>query len=738
MKNKPLEFIWYNFIQSILFIIIILNLQNLFKVKIFSYLLIFIYVFILVCLFISIRYRIFNLAIILLFIHPAIKNGVIELYKGFVPFVQSLIENGGLIETYNGYFIGLVTILFIPSYIVVYYLIKNKKSSIFLFVVGLFVFYGLYYYDLVNINRAVIYFTALLMLYGYNNFSKNTKTIDNNFKFQRGYFVRWLTLIIIFIMATNLFIKLLPFKNEPYIYIDELDFESGSIVNRVLNFEQKSFSLSMTGYQRDDKKLGGPIEDDNSKAFIVKSQSTLGEVHLRGTVKTTYNGSMWTKIDNNKLEIKNAVPDVNGLKEVNIFEGDKLKNINLEIIPKYINTKTIFTPLYLQSINISSNRQLSIDGEWEVLADKNLFSKDTYNLISIYYDYNNIEYLLKNSLNKKYDIRQFSIYLNVPNSVPQRVYSLTEEIVRQHKDKSNLVKAALIERYLKSNFQYDKNVSVVPDDRDFVDYFLFDEKRGYCTYYASAMAVMCRIANIPTRYVEGFTVNVTKGENIVYNKNAHAWVEVYTEELGWVTFDATPGHVSISDFLPQSLFLEEDKNGKEKEDKEIKPIEQKDKSKEKEDVKDKEQWDKKEAAKEKINNPIYVYVIAILILLYLCIYLFVFFKIDRLSKILNTIVFYGKLNGIKYSRDMTLREYIEKIEGQLQIDLNKIKDILDAYYYGGRKLSEHDFNLLKRKQKLISKKIRERGKIKYYFRKTIYILSQPFYYIFAYIRKNVI
>ncbi|MCX7694196.1 MAG: transglutaminase-like domain-containing protein [Caloramator sp.] len=738
MKNKPLEFVWYNLIQTILFVIIVFNLQDLFKVKLFSNLLFFIYIFILICLFVSSRYKIFNLAILLLFIHPEIKSRVIELYIGAVPFVQSLIENGGLLETYNSYFISLVTILFIPTYLIVYYLIKSKKSSIFLFIIGLFVFYGLYYYDLVNINRVVIYFTVLLMLYGYNNFSKNTKYIDSNFKVQKGYFVRWITLITIFIMATNLFIKLLPFKNEPYVYIDELDFESGSIINRVINYEPKVFSLSMTGYQRDDKKLGGPIEDDNSKAFIVKSPTTLGEVHLRGTVKNIYNGSMWTKPETNKLEITNEVPDVNDLREIYIFDRDKLKTISLEIKPKYINTETVFTPLYLQNINLSTNKQLFIDGEWEVFSNKNLFSKDTYNIVSIYYDYNNIEYFLKNKLNKKYSLSQFDVYLNVPNSVPQRVYSLTEQIIKQHKNKSNLVKAALIERYLKSNFRYDKNVSVVPNDRDFVDYFLFDEKRGYCTYYASAMAIMCRIANIPTRYVEGFTVNVTEGENVVYNKNAHAWVEVYTEELGWVTYDATPGHISISDYLPQSLFLIEEQKETEKEQKEPEPTEQKDKIKEKEETKDREQKEKEEEAKIKLNIPRYVYFISVILLLYLVVYMFVSTKIDRLNKIVNKIVFYGKLNKIKYSKDMTIREYIEKIEKELQVDLNKVKDILDAYYYGGRKISEHDFNLLKRKEKLISKMTKERVKIKYYLRKTIYILARPFYYIFAYIRKNVI
>ncbi|WDC84581.1 transglutaminase-like domain-containing protein [Caloramator sp. mosi_1] len=251
------------------------------------------------------------------------------------------------------------------------------------------------------------------------------------------------------------------------------------------------------------------------------------------------------------------------------------------------------------------------------------------------------------------------------------------------------------------------------------------------------MAIMCRIVGIPTRYVEGFTVKVTEGENIVYNKNAHAWVEVYTEELGWVTFDATPGHISISDYLPQSLFIVEEQKETSEEEKEIEQKEDKEKVKEKEESKGTEQKEKKEV-KIKLKIPGYVYSILIIILIYLSLYIFVALKVDSITNVVNEIIFYGELNNIKYSRDVTLIEYIGKVEEKTEVDLSRVKDILDSYYYGGRKLSQHDLNVIKRKKRLIANNTKKKGKIKYYFRKTIYHLAKPFCYIFAYIRKNVI
>ncbi len=92
----------------------------------------------------------------------------------------------------------------------------------------------------------------------------------------------------------------------------------------------------------------------------------------------------------------------------------------------------------------------------------------------------------------------------------------------------------------------------VPEGVEFVDYFLFEGKEGYCTYYASAMAVMLRIADIPSLYVEGFTARGPADDgvySVTYN-NAHSWVEAFIEPVGWMTFEPTPA-------LPLPLRLED-------------------------------------------------------------------------------------------------------------------------------------------------------------------------------------
>jgi transglutaminase-like putative cysteine protease len=107
-------------------------------------------------------------------------------------------------------------------------------------------------------------------------------------------------------------------------------------------------------------------------------------------------------------------------------------------------------------------------------------------------------------------------------------------------------KVASLERWLMSDFKYSLSPpAAVPDGVDAVDYFLFDwkPKRGHCEYFSSALAVLCRSIGIPARVVTGYApgnYNVLKNRYIVEEHHAHAWVEVYWPDVGWVEFDAVP------------------------------------------------------------------------------------------------------------------------------------------------------------------------------------------------------
>ena len=106
--------------------------------------------------------------------------------------------------------------------------------------------------------------------------------------------------------------------------------------------------------------------------------------------------------------------------------------------------------------------------------------------------------------------------------------------------------AALLETWFREagGFTYDEQppapIGGTPALVDFVN----ETKRGYCQHYAGAMALMLRLLGVPARVAVGFTSGEYSSDNrewVVRDTNAHAWVEVWFPEFGWIPFDPTPG-----------------------------------------------------------------------------------------------------------------------------------------------------------------------------------------------------
>lgn len=137
-------------------------------------------------------------------------------------------------------------------------------------------------------------------------------------------------------------------------------------------------------------------------------------------------------------------------------------------------------------------------------------------------------------------------YLQLPDNLSDRLLAFAERF------KSDVIspydRARMIEGYLRQ-FTYTLNLPAPPPDVDVVDYFLFDLKRGYCDYYASAMVVLARLNGLPARLVTGYasgTYDPINRRYFVTEADAHSWVEVFSPNFGWVTFEPTGGRDSLS------------------------------------------------------------------------------------------------------------------------------------------------------------------------------------------------
>ncbi len=121
----------------------------------------------------------------------------------------------------------------------------------------------------------------------------------------------------------------------------------------------------------------------------------------------------------------------------------------------------------------------------------------------------------------------------------ERITALPEGGVRPSGELDRLDQVLAIHDYLKDNYYYSLTPGLAADG-DQLSHFLYSSKKGYCSYFAFSMALLCRSLGIPARVAVGFYVNPeTEVLNFyeVRAYQAHAWVEVYFGNYGWIEFD---------------------------------------------------------------------------------------------------------------------------------------------------------------------------------------------------------
>lgn len=123
----------------------------------------------------------------------------------------------------------------------------------------------------------------------------------------------------------------------------------------------------------------------------------------------------------------------------------------------------------------------------------------------------------------------------------------------KYEDMIQFVRRTLLERY-----EFEAEAQKLPEDKDFINYFVNELKKGDSTAFASTAVMMFRMCGIPARYVEGYVapLNIFSEADdgsyyaVLQDDNAHAWVEIYMPYTGWVPVETTPGFDGTISNLP--------------------------------------------------------------------------------------------------------------------------------------------------------------------------------------------
>ncbi|MFJ7832221.1 transglutaminaseTgpA domain-containing protein [Peribacillus sp. NPDC097284] len=332
------------------------------------------------------------------------------------------------------------------------------------------------------------------------------------------------------------------------------------------------------GYDEDDSSLGGSIEPDNTVIFY----------------NTANTGHYW-KVENKDIYTGKGWVSVEGMEDyISFSNGQDLKDIKEFEIPEVLktedmNTRVTMMESYSHLLHPQSGYLKKVEaenGDWfkyytnmdkYISVDegsKPLTTKE-YELVYEMPSYDLADLRKVTEQDETMDVLMES-NTQLPEGLPTRIYELANELTANEDNWYDKAKA--IENHFDGpEFSYSKEDIPYPgDNQDYVDQFLFETQIGYCDNYSTAMVILLRAANIPARWVKGYTEgekSIYKGESAykVTNNNAHSWVEVYFSGLGWVPFEPTKGFNGQMDFYNSDLNSE---NTEETEQEDKKLVEQ--------------------------------------------------------------------------------------------------------------------------------------------------------------------
>ena len=321
------------------------------------------------------------------------------------------------------------------------------------------------------------------------------------------------------------------------------------ILDRLFYTEPRDvFSLSSEGYYpQGPSQLGGT---PNPSDHPVMQVSTPRTVYLRGVVLNEYDGHVWRNATGSRRNLWSS-PRLLSLRD-RLFDQSlpAVSSLGSLTGPSDVSVRmlsgsasTLFVPQRIRNLTPGGGLVPYFSNASEVFVTRNLVPGDTWSVSAPLFLVGDpgvaplVEAVAASPDENWESIRE--TYTALPSHLSQQVYDLAADIVSGASTPYD--RAFAIQSWLSRNCRYTLDVSPHPENVDFVTRFLLDTREGYCTYFASALTVLCRMVGLPARYVEGYLARPdARGEALVTGLDAHAWTEVYFRGFGWLTFDAAP------------------------------------------------------------------------------------------------------------------------------------------------------------------------------------------------------
>lgn len=494
-------------------------------------------------------------------------NSVISAYneKVHYKYITLPVNPAGINELTSFSTLFAVLVLFIITLMMAWLLIRRKSTiSCLLLTVpffGVSVVYNIIPHYLAV--AALYVFWALLILNSsfFRNKSKFNKKKQEFYSGQRN--INHQSLFFLPILVASLMLISVLFPMDSFQRSDFVKNLRISILNvpRVPSLIQIPIQSALGYNNRVDLQQVGNITFTGNTVLRVKSSNNEGD-YLKGFVGSIYTGQSWDALPENEYEKLDLI--LNGLKVQNFTSRFNnilgrpattyyltIQNAKRNSLRVYAPYGLVSTPEELPGIDFINDGVLrsgnALMGTWEysikatnlqidawrmTISMREAFITEHSNFINAALDYNDFVY---------------SHYTQLPEDLKKKLYEyrLEHNLNIVNYLSHNAFANAIISQVQSEN-SYTLSPGTTPADRDFVEYFLFENHKGYCVHFASATVALLRSAGVPARYVEGYAVSPSdfKDNNEWANipdSRSHAWVEIYLSATGWVPIEATPG-----------------------------------------------------------------------------------------------------------------------------------------------------------------------------------------------------
>lgn len=301
-------------------------------------------------------------------------------------------------------------------------------------------------------------------------------------------------------------------------------------------------------------------------------------IYMRGFTGGIYDGDRWIEISDE--DFNETVKNQWGIKKTPDYSGEELLKLPYDFMNTFsgLEDKGVFQ-IHFKEVNGNyaylpyfTNIERLTDGFIEVKGDgitRRKKDKVTYESFLRYplRDYDSSVLAASSSdmmfpSDERYEIlRSYKDYvqqhyLYVPSEGMDQFKKISSELKYELYQVSlsdgidNMkIAADFVREVLSNQCIYSTTLKPLPDGKDFIKYFFFEQKKGYCIHFASTGVLMFRQMGFPSRYVTGYVVRPSdfKKDGNRYTAeipdgNAHAWAEIYDESFGWIPVETTPGY----------------------------------------------------------------------------------------------------------------------------------------------------------------------------------------------------